>query len=210
MQLVLENFAEPEQETTWGKIGAALTRRRALIITPFAFAGIYALSSRKGKTDGSTAGAAAEEVDIVQFDDAGQRLGLARVKRVVKSDSEWRKLLTPEQYYVTRRENTDTPFTGTYYKMHDPGLFRCVCCANAVFSSETKFDSGTGWPSFWEPIARENVGERRDTSMFMERVEVHCNLCLAHLGHVFDDGPQPTGLRYCLDESSLRFIPKRG
>jgi peptide-methionine (R)-S-oxide reductase len=207
---VLENFAEREQAGGWGKIGAALTRRRALVITPFAFAGIYALASHKGTTKGSTPGAVGEEVDIIQFDDAGTRIGPAHLKLVVKSDSEWRKVLTSEQYYVTRRENTDTPFTGTYYKLHDAGLFRCVCCANAVFSSETKFDSGTGWPSFWEPVARENVGERRDTSMFMERVEVHCTLCLAHLGHVFDDGPPPTGLRYCLDESSLRFIPKHG
>src|SRR5580658_1297805 len=104
IQSVLENFAEPERAAGWGRIGAALTRRRALIITPFAFAGIYALASRKGKTDGNTPGAMAEEVDIVQFDDAGQRLGLARVKRVVKSDSEWRKMLTSEQYYVTRGE----------------------------------------------------------------------------------------------------------
>jgi peptide-methionine (R)-S-oxide reductase len=188
------------------KFKETLTRRRALLITPFAFVGIYALASRKG----STPAAAGGEVDIVQFDDTGRRIGPARVKLVVRSDSEWRKMLSSGQYYVTRRENTDTPFTGTYYKLHEPGLFRCVCCANAVFSSETKFDSGTGWPSFWAPIARENVGERKDTSMFMERIEVHCTLCLAHLGHVFDDGPQPTGLRYCLDESSLRFIPKRG
>jgi peptide-methionine (R)-S-oxide reductase len=210
MRLVLENFAEPEQPAGWEKLRATLTRRRALVITPFAFAGIYGLASHKGKTNGSAPGAGEKEVDIVRFDDAGQRIGLARVKRVVRSDSEWRKMLTSEQYYVTRRENTDTPYTGTYYKMHEAGLFRCVCCANAVFSSETKFDSGTGWPSFWGPIARENVGERKDTSMFMERIEVHCTLCLAHLGHVFDDGPAPTGLRYCLDESSLRFIPKRG
>jgi hypothetical protein len=115
MQLVLENFAAPEKEAGWGKITAALTRRRALIITPFAFTGIYALASHKGKTNAGAPGAAGEEVDIVQFDGAGQRVGLARVKRVVKSDSEWRRLLTSEQYYVTRRENTDTPFTGTYY-----------------------------------------------------------------------------------------------
>jgi peptide-methionine (R)-S-oxide reductase len=189
---VLESFKE------------GITRRRALIITPFAFAGIYAIASRKGTT---TAAAPGGEVEIVQFDDAGQSIGKARVKLVAKSDAEWKKLLTTEQFYVTRRESTDTPFTGTYYKSHERGLFRCVCCANAVFSSDAKFDSGTGWPSFWQPIARENVGERRDTSMFMERVEVHCTQCLAHLGHVFDDGPQPTGLRYCIDESSLRFVP---
>jgi peptide-methionine (R)-S-oxide reductase len=185
------------------KLKETLTRRRALIITPFAFAGIYAIASRKGSAPVASPG---QEVDIVQFDDAGNRIGPARVKMVIRSDSEWRKMLTSEQYYVTRHETTDTPFTGTYYRSHDRGLFRCVCCANAVFSSETKFDSGTGWPSFYQPIARENVGERRDTSLLMERVEVHCALCLAHLGHVFDDGPQPTGLRYCLNESSLRFV----
>ena len=132
------------------------------------------------------------------------------MKLVVKTDAEWRKILSNDQFYVTRREGTDTPYTGTYYKLHEPGLFRCVCCANAVFSSETKFDSGTGWPSFWDRIAKENVSERRDTSLLMDRIEVHCTQCLAHLGHVFDDGPQPTGLRYCIDESSLRFVPKRG
>jgi peptide-methionine (R)-S-oxide reductase len=182
-----------------------LTRRRALIITPFAFAGIVALSSKKDKTSTASAG---EEVTIIQFNDAGQRVGPARLKRVVKSDAEWRKLLSADQFYVTRRESTDTPFTGTYYKLHQPGLFRCICCANALFTSETKFDSGTGWPSFWDVIAPENAARRHDRSMMMEVIEVHCALCNAHLGHVFDDGPAPTNLRYCIDESSLRFIPK--
>ena len=182
-----------------------LTRRRALIITPFAFAGIVALSSKKDKTSTPSAG---EEVTVIQFDDAGQRLGPAQLKRVVKSDAEWRKMLSADQFYVTRRESTDTPFTGTYYKLHQTGLFRCICCANALFTSETKFDSGTGWPSFWDVIAPENVARRHDRSMMMEVIEVHCTLCSAHLGHVFDDGPAPTNLRYCIDESSLRFIPK--
>ncbi len=182
-----------------------LTRRRALIITPFAFAGLVALSSKRDK---SQAASAAEDVTIIQFSDAGEKLGPAKLKRIVKSDAEWRKMLSSEQFYVTRRENTDTPFTGTYYKLHQPGLFRCIGCGNAVFSSETKFDSGTGWPSFWDVIAPENAGQRRDTSMFIERIEVHCNLCIAHLGHVFDDGPKPTNLRYCINESSLRFIPR--
>jgi peptide-methionine (R)-S-oxide reductase len=190
---------ECDNEVVWEHIGETLTRRRALIFTPFAFAGLVALTSRKEKLPDP------EDVTIIPFDDHGNPQPAVRRKRVVRSEGEWKKQLTPDQFYVTRRESTDNAFTGTYYQLHEAGLFRCICCANAVFSSETKFDSGTGWPSFWTPIAKENVATRRDTSMFMERVEVHCALCLAHLGHVFDDGPPPTGLRYCINESSLRF-----
>ena len=170
------------------KIKELITRRRALIITPFAFAGIIAVTSRKG-----AAPPPAEDVTIVPFDELGRPQSAVVEKRVVRTEGEWKKMLTPDQFYVTRHESTDTPFTGTYYKMHERGLFRCVCCANGVFHSDTKFDSGTGWPSFWAPLAQENISNRRDTSLFMERVEVHCTLCLAHLGHLFDDGPPPTG-----------------
>ena len=181
-----------------------LTRRRALIITPFAFAGLIAISSRKGSS-GEKSGPDGE-VTVVPFNEAGEKQPAVRMKRVVRTDAEWRKVLTAEQFYVTRRESTDTPFTGSYYRMHDHGLFRCVCCGIGVFLSETKFDSGTGWPSFWAPAAPENIRTRHDTSMFMERVAVECVLCGAHLGHVFDDGPPPTNLRYCINESSLRFV----
>jgi peptide-methionine (R)-S-oxide reductase len=176
------------------------TSRRAVLITPFAFAGLVAATSKKEKTP------TPENVTIVAFDDAGHAQAATTVKRVVHTDAEWKQMLTRDQYYVTRHESTDAAFSGTMYKIHEHGMFRCVCCANAVFHSDAKFDSGTGWPSFWQPIAKENVSTRRDMSFGMERVEVHCTLCLAHLGHVFDDGPNPTGLRYCINESSLKFV----
>jgi len=191
-------------------IKQGISRRRALLITPFAFAGLVALSSRAGdrKKDGASAGDTDEEVTIVEFNDGGEKLSTARVKKATHTDAEWRKLLSAEQYYVTRHQDTDTPFTGTYYQIHDPGLFRCICCGNALFSSDAKFDSGTGWPSFWAPIAEENIRKHADMSMFIERVEVICRRCDAHLGHVFDDGPPPTNLRYCINESSLRFVSR--
>jgi len=177
------------------------TRRRAFFITPVALAGLWALLSRGGESSSAN-----EEVLIAEFSDSGEKRGLVRRRRVVHSDAEWKGLLSAEQFYVTRRGTTDTPFTGSYYSLHAAGLFRCVCCNSAVFGLETKFDSDTGWPAFWAPLAEENIRTRKDTSLFMERTEVSCTLCGAHLGHVFDDGPAPSGLRYCINESSLRFV----
>ena len=185
------------------------TRRRALLIAPFALAGIVGVAMRKGHdSDDVSAGDPNEEVTIVEFNNRGQRLGPARVKQVVRSNAEWHKQLSAEQYYVTRQQGTDTAFSGTYYQIHQDGLFRCICCDTAVFSSDTKFDSGTGWPSFWAPIAGENIRTRSDYSLVVKRTEVHCARCDAHLGHVFNDGPEPTNLRYCMNESALRLIPR--
>jgi peptide-methionine (R)-S-oxide reductase len=146
-----------------------------------------------------------DTVTVIQFSDSGQNFGPARVKKVRKTDAEWRQQLTPLQFEVTRKEGTERAFSGQY-DIHDKGLYRCICCGNALFSSDTKFDSGTGWPSFWEPIAKENVRTSSDMRLGMSRNAVSCTECEAHLGHVFDDGPKPTYLRYCMNAASLKFV----
>ena len=148
---------------------------------------------------------APDDVVIVDFTAAGVALPPTRVPKIVKPESEWRKQLSPLAFEITRRAGTERSFTGAYWNLHDKGIFRCVCCGTPLFSSEHKFDSGTGWPSFWKPIAAQNVVGPKAQSRGADETEVTCHRCDAHLGDIFDDGPRPTGLRYCIDSIALTF-----
>jgi peptide-methionine (R)-S-oxide reductase len=145
-------------------------------------------------------------VTIVNFSDDGKNLGAETVPKIVKTQAEWKAQLPGNSYDIARLADTEMAFTGATWNEHNPGIFRCICCGTALFDSKTKFDSGTGWPSFWAPIAKENVAEKQDSSFGMIRTEVKCKRCDAHLGHVFPDGPEPTGLRYCMNSASMRFV----
>jgi peptide-methionine (R)-S-oxide reductase len=151
---------------------------------------------------------APKEVSIEKFSAAGKSEGVVNVPKVVKSEAEWRAQLSPLAYNVARQEGTERAFSGEYASNHADGVYRCVCCETALYDSKTKFESGTGWPSFWAPISRINVVKNSDSSFGMQRDAISCRLCDAHLGHVFDDGPRPTGLRYCMNSVSLHFVPR--
>jgi peptide-methionine (R)-S-oxide reductase len=180
-----------------------LPRRRFLKVLAGGVPAAFLLKTSFAATTGK------KTVRIVEFDAMGVRTGVADVDKIEKSDAEWKKQLSKEEFQITRQAGTEYPGTGKLLNNHADGLYHCICCDTVLFDSKTKFESGTGWPSFWQPIAKENVIVRRDTSLGMIRDEVLCTRCDAHLGHVFDDGPPPTHLRYCMNSAAMTFVARR-
>ena len=198
----MERTSKPEMQ----ELVHAVSRRSFLSQTLTAAAAVSVAEKVLGQSlSGPKPGAM---VMIESFSSGGKSEGRVEVARVTRSDAEWRKQLSKEAYEVTRHADTEAPFTGKYWNNHQIGIYRCICCDAALFDSQTKFESGTGWPSFWQPISRINIVESPDNSLRMRRTAVSCSRCDAHLGHVFDDGPKPSGLRYCMNSVALRFVPR--
>ena len=186
-----------------GKFAVAPLSRRRFIVGSLVTLGVAGAGGRV-----LAAPPAPGTVTIENFSAAGASLGQVQVGRVIKTDEEWRALLSPQAFAVTRHEGTEPAFSGEYDHFYKDGLYHCICCDTVLFDSRTKFDSGTGWPSFWRSISHANVAEGSDHSFGMVRVAVSCHRCDAHLGHVFDDGPRPTGLRYCMNSVALKFVAR--
>jgi peptide-methionine (R)-S-oxide reductase len=195
---------------------ARKTSRRAFLLSAAAIGGglYFYMSIFSKKTETAEANAEKnpnqppQDVTIVEFTDSGERKDTVHVPKMVKTDAEWQRELPPNAFNIARHDDTEMAFTGQYWNNHDSGLYRCICCGTALFSSDTKFESGTGWPSFYQPIAEENVESINDSTFGMRRTAVACTRCDAHLGHVFSDGPKPTGQRYCMNSASLKFVKK--
>lgn len=184
------------------------TRRAFLVAGLALIPALGAFRALQGLTVRSTPPITGDDVSIELFSAAGKSEGVVKLPMVVKTEAEWKQQLSPIAFWVTRQEGTERAFTGPYWDNHKDGLYRCICCDTALYDSKTKYESGTGWPSFWQPISALNVVKSSDMSLGMQRDAISCRRCNAHLGHVFDDGPKPTGLRYCMNGVAMKFVPR--